>query len=336
MGQIHPHQYIERRSGRVVTEALVADQLVGWLYGVAREKAPVLFKALTSARSSQMLGYLNFDCLPRQRKTSTRKLAARLGIDMQECVAPQHCLKSARNLFERQIKYWDCRPMPEEQACVVSTADARILTGSLNETDQLFLKEKFFSYAELLGAGKKQWRRAFQHGDYAVLRLTPEKYHYNHTPVSGRVVDFYVLEGDYHSCNPAAVVVTVTPYSKNKRVVTVIDTDIPGGTRVGLVAMVEIVALMIGEIIQCYSSDRYASPQQVEPGLVIRRGQPKSLFRPGSSVDVLFFQKDRVVFDADLVDNSRRRDVTSRYGQGFKEPLVETDLQVRASIARRR
>jgi phosphatidylserine decarboxylase len=43
----------------------------------------------------------------------------------------------------------------------------------------------------------------------------------------------------------------VRPYSKNKRVVTIIDTDVEGGTGIGLVAMIEVVALMIGDIVQC-------------------------------------------------------------------------------------
>lgn len=226
--------------------------------------------------------------------------------------------------------------MPQDPSLVVSPADAKILVGSLNKTDALFLKEKFFTYDELLGPSKQRWREAFLNGEFAVLRLTPEKYHYNHLPVSGRVVDFYTIDGHYHSCNPSAVVSAVTPYSKNKRVVTIIDTDICGGTGVGLVAMVEIVALMIGEIVQCYSKDRYEPPTSLERGQIVRRGQPKSLFRPGSSVDVLFFQQGRIDFDKDLVRNCLRGDVNSRYTLGFQTPLVETDVQVRSSIACRR
>ena len=330
------HQYIERGSGRIRNESLIADRLVRWLYNTGREKAPLLFKALTSARSSQLLSYMNFDCRPRRGESSTRKMAADLNVDLTECVDPQHCLTSPRNLFERQIKYWDCRPTPHDPFSIVSPADAKILVGSLDQTDTLFLKDKFFTFAELLGPAKPQWRNAFRNGDYAVFRLTPEKYHYNHIPVSGMIVDFYTIDGAYHSCNPAAVVATVTPYSKNKRVVTIMDTDVNGGTQVGLVAMVEIVALMIGEIVQCYSSHRYDQPISLTKGMHVRRGQPKSLYRPGSSVDVLFFQKQRIRFDTDLVDNCRRCDVSSRYSLGFRRPLVETDIQVRSSIARPR
>ena len=58
-----------------------------------------------------------------------------------------------------------------------------------------------------------------------MFRLTPEKYHYTHSPVSGRVLDIYSVDGRYYSCNPNAAVQLLTPFSKNRRVVTILDTD---------------------------------------------------------------------------------------------------------------
>jgi phosphatidylserine decarboxylase len=222
--------------------------------------------------------------------------------------------------------------MPDDPAVVVSPADARMLVGSFAQVDHLFIKEKFFSFDELLG-DRSIWQSAFAAGDFAVFRLTPDKYHYNHVPVSGEVVDIYTVDGCYHSCNPAAVVAVVTPYSKNKRTVTVIDTDVPGGTGVGLVAMVEVVALMIGEVVQGYSRERYDDPRPVEIGMFLHRGQPKSLYRPGSSTDVLLFQQERIRFADDLLTNQVRQGVASRFSRGFGQPLVETDLKVRSLIA---
>jgi phosphatidylserine decarboxylase len=330
------HQYIERCSGRICNEDLVADQWVQWLYGYARERAPVVFKALTSARATQWLSFLNYDLPLHRRPARIRKLIRALNIDLQECLDKPEALDSARKLFERRIKYWQFRPMPADPGSVVAPADAKALVGSWERSGQLFLKEKFFSFEELLGVGQKHWQQAFRGGDFAVFRLTPDKYHHNHLPVAGRVVDFYAIDGEFHSCNPAAVVAEVTPFSKNRRVVTVIDTDVPEGTRVGWVAMVEIVALMIGDIVQCYSACRYDDPRPVRPGMFVRKGQPKSLYRPGSSVDILFFQKGRVQFDADLLANSCRQGVRSRFTQGFRQPLVETDVLVRSSIGRAR
>ena len=128
----------------------------------------------------------------------------------------------------------------------------------------------------------------------------------NHTPVAARVVDIYESEGSYHSCHPEAVIALATPFSKNKRVVTVIDTDTGGGTGVGLVAMIEVVALMIGDIVQCYSETQYLDPHTVQRGMFLRKGCPKSLYRPGSSTTVLLFQENRVDFAPDLLRNLHR------------------------------
>ena len=137
----------------------------------------------------------------------------------------------------------------------------------------------------------------------------------------------------YHSCNPGAVITLVTPYSKNKRVVTIIDTNVQGGSKIGLVAMVEIVALAIGKITQCYSETKYENPFPVKNGQFIKKGVPKSLYRPGSSTTVLIFQKDRVKFAEDLIRNMHNQKANSRFSIGFKGPLIETDVKVRSYIA---
>lgn len=327
------HQFIVRDSGSVQTEQLFGDRIIRLLYHPLRERAPQVFQALTSARSSRCLAFFNYDLALASRVLGNPQFLKECGVDWSECLEPPKALDTARKLFERKIRYWECRPLPAQAEAILSPADARVLVGSFAETSALFLKEKFFTFDELLGPGSRPWRQAFTGGDFAIFRLTPDKYHYNHLPVSGRVVDFYELDGSYHSCNPAAVVSVATPYSKNRRVVTILDTDVPDGSRVGLVAMIEVVALMIGEIVQCYSDHRYDSPQAVEVGMMVRKGQPKSLYRPGSSTDVLVFQPQRVCFAPDLVANLQRRDVHSRFSRGFGQPLVETEIRVRSLLA---
>ena len=328
------HQYVDRPTGEVRDETLYADRLIKMIYSSARESAPALFRALTGRRASEFLSFMNYDLKLGAKLSGQSKFLRELGIDMSECVDEAAYFDSPRKVFERKIRYWDCRPMPVDCGVVVSPADAKVLLGSLSQDSVLFIKEKFFGFEELLGQGKTDWLHAFRDGDFAVFRLTPDKYHYNHTPVAGVVRDFYEVPGHYHSCNPSAVVLLATPYSKNKRTVTVIDTDVPGGTQVGLVAMIEVVALMIGEVVQAYSSVEYHLPRPLAVGDFLWRGAPKSLYRPGSSTDVLLFQADRMAFDADLVRNLSRSDAASRFSTGFCVPLVETDVRVRSSIGR--
>jgi phosphatidylserine decarboxylase len=331
-----PHQYIERETARVVNENLFADRLIQYIYSAVREKSTFLFNAVTSERITRILGFINYDLPLGASMTGGRRLIQTLGIDLDECLAPLEKLNTPRKIFERQIKYWETRPMSTSPDRVVAPADAKMLAGSLAQDTLLFLKEKFFHFTELLGNDRVNWHRTFIDGDYAIFRLTPENYHYNHVPVTGRVVDFYQIPGGCHSCNPGAVVSVVTPFSKNKRVVTILDTDIAAGSRVGHVAMIEIAALMIGDIVQCYSAERYDNPRPVQPGMVLHKGQPKSLYRPGSSVDVLLFEKNKVAFADDILVNLKRRDIASRFSRNFQVPLVETAVKVRSPIALRK
>lgn len=329
-----PHQYVDRASSQIVTEKLIGDRTVAFLYNSLRENSPTLFRALTSARMSSLLAFSHYD-RPGGHRRQAEQVFASLGIDLQECLQPPQYYSTMRRIFERQIRYWELRPMDEDPAVLVSPADARLLIGSLAETSALFIKEKFFDSEELLGSNSP-WHPRFSAGDFAVCRLTPDKYHYNHLPVSGQVVAIYEVDGRYHSCNPLAFIAVASLYSKNRRVVTIIDTDVEGGSRVGLVAMVEIVALMIGDVVQAYSPEKYDDPQPVTPGLMVHKGCPKSLYRPGSSTDVLLFEPNRISFAPDLIRNSRRHGVTSRFTSDLARPLVETDIRLRSPLARRR
>ncbi len=324
------HQFIDRDSGTLRDEPLFGDRTVRFLYGPARESAPRLFSALTSPRFTSLLGTLQYDLMTGASVFGNRAFVEEANVDLNETVLPAAELKTLRAFFERQIRFWATRPMPEGEGRVVCPSDSRVLLMNLAHAGALFLKEKFFVVDELVGGA---FGARFTTGDAAVFRLTPEKYHYNHLPVSGVVREVTVIDGRMHACHPHAVVVEATPFSRNRRTVTVIDTDVPDGSQVGLVAMVEVTALLIGEVVQVHSRERYQDPKNLVPGAVVRRGEVKSLFRPGSSTVVLLFEEGRVRFDDDLVNNQRRLG-HSRFSAGFGRPLLETDVRVRQSLGR--
>lgn len=334
MRKLSPHQYVNGRTGKIETEEFYADRMIHFLYSHVRERAPILFNMVISPRFSSFIGFLHFDCALQLPLSNGEKYFDRLGIKKAEIYELPKKV-TVKNLFERKICYWDCRPMTDDPDVIVSPADAKAFVGSLNEKSAFFLKEKFFHWKELLGDNQVDYHDLFRHGDYAVFRLTPDKYHYNHFPVSGCIDDFYVIEGHCHSCNPIAPILTVTPYSKNRRTVTIINTDVEGGTQIGKVAMIEITALMIGAVEQRYSEQRYDNPKPLEKGLFVKKGQPKSLYKPGSSVDVIFFQKDTITFKAALLNQQQNHSVENRYALLMDHPLVETDVVLRESIARK-
>jgi phosphatidylserine decarboxylase len=326
------HQYIERDSRKIYDEQFYGHEAIRFLYSKIREQSPWLFRRLTSARISSLLAYHNYDGFLAGKMKDHLNLQTVINLNGRECFDPPEKMDSLKKIFERKIRYWHCRPMPNDPLAIVSPCDSRMLIGSFSNTSKIFIKGKFFEYEEMLGRNKETWLKMFQDGDFAVFRLTPEKYHYNHTPVAGKVIDFYPITGTYHACNPDAVISVVTPYSKNKRVVTILDTDVAGGTQAGIVAMIEVVALMIGDIVQCYSEKEYEKPAPVGTGMFLKKGVPKSLFRPGSSTVVLMFQKNRIRFADDINANMFCPDVQSIFSLGFGKPLVETEVKARSYI----
>ncbi|TWI73973.1 phosphatidylserine decarboxylase [Desulfobotulus alkaliphilus] len=324
------HHYLERHTGKKIKEKFFADPLVRFLYHEVRENAPWLFSAFTSPVASRILGAVNYD-LPFSSAKRLGQMIRDLEIKMEECLEPAS-LCNPRALFERKILYEIYRPMVEDPLAIVSPSDSRMLPLNLSPSALIPVKGKFFDLPEL--CGNRPWHAVFLDGKAAVFRLTPDKYHYNHVPVSGRVEEIFMTDGRCHACHPDAVVREVSPFSRNRRLITLINTDVPGGSGMGLVAMAEVVALMIGGIRQACSERAYDHPKALLPGMFVHRGCPKSLFYPGSSTVVLLFEKDRMEFDRDLVSNSLRRDVTSCFSKGFGLSLVETEVRVRESIGR--
>lgn len=133
------HQYIERDSGEVLPEKLYGDRFIRFLYHEVRENAPLLFRICTSARMSRLLGFIDFDAPLARGFAGNRRFLAECGGNLDECLHPPEFFDTPRKVFERQIRYWECRPTPNDPCAVVSPADARVLVGSFRESSLLFL-----------------------------------------------------------------------------------------------------------------------------------------------------------------------------------------------------
>ncbi len=172
------HQYIDRETSAVRTEALFGDRFIQWAYQPPWEDAGWLCRTLSSSRLSSALSFLNYETPFASRLFGAQRFMTTLGIDWSECVESPEDLDTPRKVFERKVRYWERRPMENDPETVASPCDARVLIGSCAKTSSLFLKNKFFHLEELLV--RRHWTALFHNGSYAIFRLTPDKYHYNH------------------------------------------------------------------------------------------------------------------------------------------------------------
>jgi phosphatidylserine decarboxylase len=312
------HQYLSSRGHHVMDETLIMDRVIAFLYDQSCESPTAIQRAVSSAWFTRLIAHWEFDVsLPGGRRAMARRMAE-LGINTADILEDLAGARTLRPILERKIRYWEVRPMPTQSDCIVSPADGKALP--FGGTDALLpVKSKFIAIAELLGSAI-----AMQHFDAGVngliVRLTPEMYHYVHTPVAGRVNDHRVIEGAFHSCNPTALVSFDAPYTLNRRSVTIIDTDVAGGSNVGIVAVVCVAAMMIGDIAMAYSAQGYEASIANVRDVYLRRGVPFVLFRPGRSTCIVLWNPARAQFSPTLLTNAAHQAVRSRFSDWLSSP----------------
>src|ERR1700760_102078 len=116
------HEYIVRETGEIARERLVGDRTVRALYSPKLENAEWVARLASSRKVSELLAYLNYDNRLSSRAAGMERFLKRSGIDWSELLDDPATLNTARKLFERKIRYWECRPLPSLGRCVVCPA----------------------------------------------------------------------------------------------------------------------------------------------------------------------------------------------------------------------
>ena len=328
---ITSHQYVPASGNGQVDEALIADRVISFLYSTSREQPSVLQRIAASRFTSAVLAAWEFDYPLARPLDAIERAAQRMGICLDEAYEDRRSWRTLRDLFERKIRYWQTRPMTEDCATIIAPADGKALAFGYAGDAMMPVKSRWIAVAELIGSQALADALAPLTG--VIVRLTPDAYHYVHAPVSGTVRSHQLIDGALHSCNPGALVTFDNPYAINLRRVTVIDTDVAHGSKVGTVVVVNVAAMMIGRIDDAYSENRFDDARSVAIGTFLKRGQPMALFRPGSSTSIVLWQRTRASLSAELVRNARRPDVQSRFSDWLLSPWVESALSVRATLA---
>lgn len=282
-GQEKPIHIVDRKSGSTFQEIVLSEDGMRVLYG-SQAGIFMTSKVLTHRLWSKLYGAYN-DSAASKHKIA--EFAQTLHIDLEECEKDIAEYESFNDFFARKLKP-GAREIDQSADSVVSPGDGRLFAfQSLNGETLSFVKWAPLRLLDLFGQNASLAER-FSGGSAIVLRLCPADYHRFHFPVSGKVGMTRSIDGMLHSVNPYAMESGIPVYCLNKRSLCEVDSP-----EFGKVVCMEIGALFVGSIVQTYRA-----------GMQAQRGDEKGYFKFGGSTVAVFFEKDRVTIDPDLIANT--------------------------------
>ena len=197
--------------------------------------------------------------------------------------------RTFNDFFIREVKA-EKRPIasPNDPNVITSAADCRLIVfNSLEETKDLWIKGKKFSFEKLLNHDTTLTEH-FRYGSVANFRLSPQDYHRFHSPVAGTIEKITNVGGTCYSVQPKAIKSEVDVLGENERDIIVID----GAHGIGKVAYVAIGAEKVGRVTTLKKE-----------GAVLMKGDELGYFSYGGS-DVLVLFEKKVKWDEDLLEKS--------------------------------
>ncbi|KAI1099236.1 phosphatidylserine decarboxylase-domain-containing protein [Jackrogersella minutella] len=211
-------------------------------------------------------------------------------LDMSEVLLPVESFKNFNEFFYRALKP-DARPCsaPDNPRIIVSPADCRsVVFNTTDAATSIWVKGREFSIKRLLGDAYPEDAQRYENGGLGIFRLAPQDYHRFHIPVDGILRKPKLITGEYYTVNPMAIRSALDVYGENVRVICPIDTEL-----FGRVMVICVGAMMVGSTVITRNE-----------GEEVKRAEELGYFKFGGSTIVTLFEPGKMVFDADLVDNS--------------------------------
>jgi phosphatidylserine decarboxylase len=296
-----PIRYWHRARKTVETEQIYGERWLRWIY-----ENPVGRLALWLLVRRVVYSYV-YGWQMNKRVSSYKILPfiVAYNLDVEEFAKSAFAFKTFNEFFCRALKP-AARPVTLDARVAVLPADGRHLVfPDVDNADGFYVKGAKFTLAELFGEAQLPPEQQvlaprFAGGAMLISRLAPVDYHRFHFPVGGKAGEPQFINGWLYSVHPIALRCNLRHLVENRRMVTLVESP-----QFGTVAMVEIGATAVGRIRQTFI-----------PGRVIAKGEEKGLFAFGGSCVITLFARDRIRFDADLVEQSaQHRETYAKMGE---------------------
>jgi phosphatidylserine decarboxylase len=283
-----PIVYFDRYARTRKTERIYGEFWLRWAYGNPIGRLTVWL----IAKRKLFSWYYGFKMNQRGSAGRVLQFIVDFEINADEFAKSAFDFKTFNQFFYRALKP-GARPIDPGARTAVFPADGRHLAfPDVDAADGFYVKGSKFGLAELLGETAKGQPRPltdrFTGGAMLISRLCPSDYHRFHFPVGGTPGEPRLLNGFLFSVNPIALRREIRYLVQNKRMVTLIESPV-----FGTVALIEVGATNVGSILEVF-----------EAGKGVEKGAEKGLFAFGGSCVITLFEKGRIGFDADIVDQS--------------------------------
>lgn len=208
-------------------------------------------------------------------------------IDMNLAQKKTNEFKSFNDFFVRKLVP-EARPIDKNPDVLVSPGDGRLTVYENISLDNIVqIKNMTYSLKELIN--DHSIAEKYSEGVCMILRLCPTDYHRFHFVDSGIPTATHAIKGYYYSVNPIALNSVPKLFCENKREWSILHSD-----NFGDILTIEVGATCVGSIIQTYIPDKK-----------VNKGDEKGYFKFGGSTTILFFEKDKIKIDSDILEQSK-------------------------------
>ena len=215
-----------------------------------------------------------------------RAYARAYGVDLGEAALPASAYPTFNAFFTRRLRE-GARPIDAAFGVLVSPSDSHLSAiGPVPGDGRLEqVKGEAYGIGALLGSEDEAAR--FRAGHHATLYLSPAMYHRVHSPVDGEVVAWRYVPGRLFPVNAAGVRSVPGLFTRNERVVVLLESAAHGPVAVVLVGAANVgrISLAFAELV----TNRGQAPGSFRPKapIPIRRGDDIGAFNLGSTVVLL-------------------------------------------------
>lgn len=273
--------YKERATNKLVEEKIPSEGLLRWLYANPLGKLTLHSLVKRKAVSKTAGKYMD-------SKRSQKRIQRFIDIHALDMSIYERTnsadYKTFNDFFYRKINP-RARPIQEG---IVSPADGKALAfQNIDTVDTFFIKGSEFTPLSFI-QNEEQAKR-FENGALFIVRLAPTDYHRYHFPASGKALASAKVKGHLYSVSPLALRKSLEIFCQNKRELCTLETK-----EYGDILIADVGATMVGSIFQTY-----------EPNSQVEKGQEKGYFAFGGSTLVLMFEKGKITFSPDLLENTK-------------------------------